>query len=58
MTQINNPLHGMTLEQVINSLVDKYGWDLLMIQVLNPALNFCVKHLGHVKKWKRYMSKW
>jgi len=27
MTQINNPLHGVTLEKIILALVDKYGWD-------------------------------
>ena len=25
----NNPLHGITLELIINSLVDKYGWNEL-----------------------------
>ncbi|MDX8396206.1 MAG: VF530 family protein [Mariprofundaceae bacterium] len=24
--QVNNPLHGMTLEKIINALVDHYGW--------------------------------
>ncbi|MGB1249966.1 MAG: VF530 family DNA-binding protein [Candidatus Promineifilaceae bacterium] len=24
-----NPLHGMTLEKIINSLVDHYGWEEL-----------------------------
>ena len=24
--QANNPLHGITLEQIVNSLVDHYGW--------------------------------
>ena len=24
--QKNNPLHGKTLEQIVNSLVDHYGW--------------------------------
>lgn len=24
--QPNNPLHGITLEQIVNSLVDHYGW--------------------------------
>ncbi len=24
--QINNPLHGVTLEQIVESLVDLYGW--------------------------------
>ncbi|MBU4263109.1 MAG: VF530 family protein [Proteobacteria bacterium] len=25
--QANNPLHGVTLEQIVNSLVDYYGWE-------------------------------
>jgi uncharacterized protein (DUF2132 family) len=24
--QTNNPLHGKTLEAILNALVDKYGW--------------------------------
>lgn len=24
--QANNPLHGITLEQIVNSLVEHYGW--------------------------------
>jgi len=24
--QVNNPLHGVTLEQVLNHLVERYGW--------------------------------
>ena len=27
--QPNNPLHGKTLEQVVNSLVEFYGWSEL-----------------------------
>ena len=27
--QINNPLHGVTLEQVVESLVEFYGWNEL-----------------------------
>ncbi|MCK5792532.1 MAG: DUF2132 domain-containing protein [Ketobacter sp.] len=27
--QRNNPLHGVTLEQVLNSLVEEFGWDEL-----------------------------
>ena len=27
--QANNPLHGVTLEQIVNSLVEHYGWDEL-----------------------------
>lgn len=25
--QANNPLHGMTLEAILNALVETYGWD-------------------------------
>lgn len=28
-SQPNNPLHGITLEQVLTHLVDKYGWQEL-----------------------------
>jgi uncharacterized protein (DUF2132 family) len=27
MTQTNNPLHGITLEQILVRLVDHYGWE-------------------------------
>ncbi len=27
--QNNNPLHGITLEMILNRLVDFYGWDKL-----------------------------
>jgi len=27
--QENNPLHGVTLEMILNRLVDFYGWDKL-----------------------------
>ena len=27
--QKNNPLHGLTLEQIVNDLVEKYGWEKL-----------------------------
>ena len=31
--QINNPLHGLTLETIVNSLVDKLGWDELAFRI-------------------------
>ena len=31
--QANNPLHGVTLEQIVNSLVDHYGWVDLGIRI-------------------------
>jgi uncharacterized protein (DUF2132 family) len=27
--QVNNPLHGKTLEAILTSLVEHYGWDEL-----------------------------
>jgi uncharacterized protein (DUF2132 family) len=29
MEQLNNPLHGKTLEVILTHLVDQYGWDEL-----------------------------
>ena len=29
MTQANNPLHGITLETILTSLVAHYGWEEL-----------------------------
>jgi len=31
--QINNPMHGVTLEQIVNRLVEHYGWDELGIRI-------------------------
>ncbi len=27
--QANNPLHGVTLEKIVTTLVDHYGWEAL-----------------------------
>ncbi len=49
--QTNNPLHGVTLEKIINSLVDHYGWDALgnriKIQcfISNPSVKSSLKFL-------------
>jgi uncharacterized protein (DUF2132 family) len=32
-TQKNNPLHGITLEQILIRLVDNYGWEELGKQI-------------------------
>ena len=29
MTQANNPLHGVTLEMILNDLTARYGWSEL-----------------------------
>lgn len=38
-TQINNPMHGITLENVITSLVEHYGWGELGIYVRIRCFN-------------------
>ncbi len=32
-TQKNNPLHGVKLEQIINELVERYGWEYLAYNI-------------------------
>jgi len=46
-----DPLHGVTLEQILNSLVDFYGWEYLGITIdircfnSNPSVKSCLKFL-------------
>jgi len=39
-TQLNNPLHGITLEGILNELVLHYGWDGLGQQIEIRCFNF------------------
>ncbi len=49
--QINNPLHGVTLEQILNHLVEQYGWVELgrMIEIRcfnsDPSIKSSLKFL-------------
>ncbi len=49
--QINNPLHGVTLEHVVNSLVEHYGWNELGKRITircftsNPSVTSSLKFL-------------
>lgn len=42
---VNDPLHGVTLEMMLNQLVDQYGWEALggMINIK------CFKHDPSIK---------
>ncbi len=52
--QPNNPLHGITLENILHYLVDKYGWEDLGYQIkincftidpsIKSSLTFLRKH--------------
>lgn len=43
-TQPNNPLHGLTLEFILKSLVDHYGWEEMSSRIrincfaVNPSI--------------------
>jgi len=49
--QPNNPLHSVTLEQIVNSLVEHYGWDELGKRInircfnSNPSVKSSLKFL-------------
>jgi uncharacterized protein (DUF2132 family) len=49
--QPNNPLHGITLEMMLNELVARYGWDELGRQInircfnLDPSVKSSLKFL-------------
>jgi uncharacterized protein (DUF2132 family) len=49
--QQNNPLHGFTLEQIINKLVEHYGWEQLGLRIqincftLDPSVKSSLKFL-------------
>ena len=56
--QPNNPLHGITLEQVITQLVDRYGWDGLAQRIdincfkSDPSIKSSLKFLRKTQ-WAR-----
>lgn len=51
MSQPNNPLHGVTLQRVLEELVDFYGWDELGERIAircfthDPSINSSLKFL-------------
>ncbi len=53
MTQANNPLHGLTLEMILTSLVDHYGWE-----ELGRSINIkCFKHEPSMKSSLKFLRK-
>jgi len=56
--QPNNPLHGITLENLLNQLVDHYGWDELGRQIdircfnWEPSIKASLKFLRK-NQWAR-----
>jgi len=52
-TQVNNPLHGIKLEQIVTELVDHYGWEELAIRI---NIN-CFKSDPSVKSSLKFLRK-
>ena len=51
--QPNNPLHGITLEQIVNSLVEHYGWS-----ELGKRINIrCFKNDPSVKSSLKFLRR-
>lgn len=56
--QSKDPLHGITLEQIVNSLVEYYGWEELGEQITincfisNPSVKSSLKFLRRTP-WAR-----
>jgi uncharacterized protein (DUF2132 family) len=56
--QVNNPLHGVTLEMIVNRLVEKFGWEELGLMVRircfneNPSVKSSLKFL-RTTPWAR-----
>jgi uncharacterized protein (DUF2132 family) len=56
--QPNNPLHGITLEKILNELVEHYGWEemggMIRIQCFlsNPSIKSSLKFL-RTTPWAR-----
>ncbi|MDP2716140.1 VF530 family protein [Rheinheimera sp.] len=53
MSQPKNPLHGVTLEQIVTALVDHFGWPALAQQI---DIN-CFKTDPSVKSSLKFLRK-
>ena len=57
-TQANNPMHGITLEMILNQLVAHYGWEKLGREIeirclnLDPSIASSLKFLRRTP-WAR-----
>lgn len=52
-SQPNNPLHGVTLEMILTSLVERYGWEE-MGQIINIK---CFNHEPSIKSSLKFLRK-
>ncbi|MDF1780719.1 MAG: VF530 family protein [Alcanivoracaceae bacterium] len=58
MSQPNNPLHGLTLENIVTELADYYGWEQLALRIRinsfqnDPSVKSSLKFLRK-NQWAR-----
>jgi len=58
MEQVNNPLHGKTLEMILNHLVAQYGWEEMAARIpincflSDPSIKSSLKFL-RTTPWAR-----
>jgi len=51
--QPNNPLHGITLKEIVNSLVEHYGWE-----ALGERINIrCFTHDPSIKSSLKFLRR-
>ncbi|WP_159467366.1 VF530 family DNA-binding protein [Dyadobacter sp. 3J3] len=51
--QLNNPLHGKTLEAILNELVEYFGWEQLGFQININSFN----HEPSIKSSLKFLRK-
>ena len=51
--QPNNPLHGITLKQIVNELIEHYGWEELGVRIDIR----CFTHEPSVKSSLKFLRK-
>ncbi|MEP0072422.1 MAG: VF530 family protein [Marinomonas sp.] len=52
-TQVNNPLHGIKLEQLLTELIEHYGWEELAVRI---NIN-CFKSDPSIKSSLKFLRK-
>ncbi len=53
MLQLNNPLHGIKLQQIVEELVAQYGWE-----TLGQRINIrCFQHEPSVKSCLKFLRR-
>ncbi|BEU04296.1 hypothetical protein OAG1_30960 [Agarivorans sp. OAG1] len=53
MTQVNNPLHGKTLQSILEELVEFYGWEELGARITIR----CFTHDPSIKSSLKFLRK-